>query len=136
MIKQNENKGRAGRVSRVAFATVVLSVLIHPVLAQKTARIVARFVEFGSSSSFPIPGTVRIRRGDYLLLKRTTPKGWLVANVPCGRYVTFEYGQAFEFSHDALIPCRRKAVPIGLFDWRRGSLIGADMDTVDGWRFC
>ena len=121
---------------RIALLAVVVSVLIHPAFSQKTARIVGRFVEFGSSASFPIQGTVRIRNGDYLLSKRTSAKGWLVARVPCGRYLTFEYGESFEFSHDALVPCRRKPVPIGLFDWRRGSFISADMDTVDGCRIC
>jgi hypothetical protein len=102
-----------------------------------TSKIVIRFVSFGASASKPIgSGTVQVEIRNRVYEKMTTSKGWLVLNVPCNTEGTVSFGDDLEYSQDINVPCSKKPVGIGLFDWRDGEYISDDMDNVDGCYLC
>lgn len=109
----------------------------EPSSAQQTSKIVARFVSFGASASKPVGyGNVRINIRDWSYEKKTNSKGWLVLRVPCNTEGRIVFGDQYEHSQDVSVPCSRKPVGIGAFDWRDGQYVSDDMENIDGCYLC
>jgi hypothetical protein len=120
----------------VMLASIVF-ISAESVYAQKTSKIVARFVYFGASASKPVGyANVTVRIRDWVYEKKTNNKGWLVLSVPCNTEGQITFGDNGEFSSDISVPCSKKPVGIGVFNWGDGEWVSDDMNNIDGCYLC
>ncbi|MEZ5425237.1 MAG: hypothetical protein R2747_03125 [Pyrinomonadaceae bacterium] len=114
------------------------NVLVSPTYSTPSkTRIVARFVNFGASTSSPVSNVkVLVEVNGQTFEKIITKKGWFVFDVPCNKNGVFYYGDNLQFQNRFWVSCKKEPLGIGLFDWGKGVFINNDMDNVDGCFSC